>query len=441
MLYLYMATARIILDARRALADGLFPVKIRVANVKKWKFYGTLITMSEEDFEKLLKGKNLNEDLKNAKKKLEAVIKKAEDIIEKLEPFDFEVFNSRFLKKGNRSDLLFLLRDKAETFGEKEKYASQNLYNQSAAILEAYINHNRDASGSPLLTLPVSTVTTNWLYEFEKWALSVTYDKKLKGSDETVKVLKYNQTTLGMYLIRVRSIFNDIISARELSPEHYPFHKAENKNGYKIPQPINNKRPLDMDRIMELYDYVPINGGEQRAKDFFLFSYLSSGMNMVDIFKLKWQDIQNNQFTFIRKKTQAKTGGMNKITITLNDELREIIERQGSHKLGNDYIFDIIPPNASEKELLKETRIAISAINASIKRIAFKLGWEEKPSTYFARHAYSNNLMNSEVPLIFISKQLGHKDLKTTQNYLSSFTTDNAIKYQDNLLRKNDKTA
>jgi len=81
--------------------------------------------------------------------------------------------------------------------------------------------------------------------------------------------------------------------------------------------------------------------------------------------------------------------------------------------------------------------IAITGINTNLKKIALKLGWKEEPSTYFARHAYSTNLINCEVPLAFISKQLDHKDLKTTQNYLGSFSTNKATEYYTNLLDGN----
>lgn len=431
-----MATARIVLDTRREKSNGLYPVKIRIANVREWKMYGTVFSLTQDDFNKLVIGKNLNEALKPIKKKTDALIQKAESIIEKLEPFDFTVFKTRFLQKGNRSDLIFLLRDKAAAFGANEQYSSEHLYKQAADMLTTYINSNRPANAPELTTLAISTITPGWLKGLEKWALTVTYDKKVKGSTSTVKELRYNQTTLGMYLIRVRSIFNDIISAKELSPNAYPFHKADNKNGYKIPEPINNKRPLDMAKIMQFYNYSAVNTGEQAAKDFFMFSYLSSGMNMVDIFRLKWSDIVNNQFSFVRKKTEKKTGGTNKIVIPLNADLIQIIERQGSRKINNDYVFNVIPAGASEKQLLQRTRSAIAAINTAVKKIALKLGWEEEPSTYFARHAYSNNLMNSEVPLAFISKQLGHKNLKTTQNYLDSFTSEKATAYQSNLLDK-----
>jgi len=435
-----MATARIVLDTRRVKSNGLYPIKIRIAHVKDFERFGTTFSLSEDDFTKLVKGKNLNEELKPIKKKTDALIEKANGIIENLEPFDFVVFKTRFLQKGNRSDLIFLLQDKAAAFGADEKYSSQNLYNQTAEMLSAYINHDRPAGSAPLSILPVSKVTPKWLAGLEKWSLAVTYDKKVKGKKQPVTVNKYNQTTLGMYLIRVRSIFNDIISAKELSPNAYPFHKPDNKTGYKIPDPINNKRSLDLSKIIQMNNYLPATPGEQFSKDIFMFSYLASGMNMIDIFRLKWADIKNNEFSFVRKKTAAKTGGTNKISIPLNADLLRIIETHGTRKLTTDFIFDVIPADADEKELIRRTRIAITGINTNLKKIALKLGWEEQPSTYFARHAYSTNLMNREVPLAFISKQLGHKDLKTTQNYLGSFSTDKATEYHTNLLEDN-KTA
>lgn len=435
-----MATARIVLDQRKAKQDGTFPVKIRIAHVKAFQRLGTSISLTEDDFNKLMVGKNLKKDQIRDKAKLDALVLKANTIIESLEPFDFETFNTRFSQKGNRSDLIFLLTDKASEFEKDEKYASRNLYNQAAAILTDYINRNRSDKAERLTALPINTINPKWLADFEKWALKVTYQKKVKGSKEPVTELKYSRTTLGMYLIRVRAIFNEVISRKELSANAYPFHKADNKAGYKIPQGVNNKRALSMPEIMKIYNYEPQTQNELFAKDMFIFSYLASGMNTIDIFRLKWSDIKKDHFTFIRKKTENKTGGTNKITIALNVDLLAIIERHGTRKLNTGYVFNVIPANATELQLKTKTISEIASINVNLKKIASKLGITEDISTYFARHSYSTNLMNNEAPLAFISKQLGHKDLKTTQNYLDSFTTDKAAEYQSNLLDTN-KTA
>lgn len=377
-----------------------------------------------------MEGKKLGENLKPIKAKLDALISKANDIIEDLHPFSFDAFGLRFTRKGNKSDLLFLLREKAERLKAEDKHGNANLYSQAAVLLARYNSTLNKAS-----ELPITDITPKWLQAFEKWALHLRR-KTNKGE----VVAEYGKTTLGMYLIRVRSVFNDAITNNEIPRSAYPFHKADNQQGYKIPKGSNNKRALSMGEIMQIYNYETDHPAELFAKDIFIFSYLSSGMNVIDIFRLRWNDIKGDQFSFVRKKTENKTGGTNRISIVLSPDLKQIIEKHGTRKLHNNYVFNIIPSNASEIEALQKVRSAVSSINVNLKKIAKKLGITEEISTYFARHSFATNLMNNEVPLAFISKQLGHTDLKTTQNYLDSFTTEKASEYQSNLLDKN-KTA
>jgi len=91
-----------------------------------------------------------------------------------------------------------------------------------------------------------------------------------------------------------------------------------------------------------MHNYVPATPGEQFSKNIFMFSYLASRMNMIDIFRLKWSDITNNEFSFVRKKTAAKTGGTNKINTPLNSAFLRMIETHGTRKLTTDCIFDVI---------------------------------------------------------------------------------------------------
>jgi len=59
--------------------------------------------------------------------------------------------------------------------------------------------------------------------------------------------------------------------------------------------------------------------------------------------------------------------------------------------------------------------------NHYLKRIAKKIGITENISTYYARHSFATVLRNSGEPVAFISEQLGHSNVQTTENYLSSF--------------------
>lgn len=425
LLYLFMATAQLFLDTRRAKSDGNFPVKIRIGYGRKAKLFGTTVSLSEKDFAKIEIGKGkLTDELKEIKLKLDALLKKANSIIDSLAPFNIETFSTRFYQKGNRLDLLFLLKDKADKLWTLEKVGNSNLYKQAWALLSDY--HKSISASDELL---IHTVDVKWLQQFEAWA-----SKQIKIDKSGTVSQKYSKTTLGMYLIRVRAVFNDTISDQLIPNNLYPFHTPQNNKGYKIPKGTGNKRALSKEEILKIYQYQPKSASERFAKDIFMFSYLASGMNCVDIFHLRWSDIEGTKISFVRKKTAAKLGGQNKIVNLLNKDLLAIIETHGSRKIASDLIFNVIPQGANEIDALKAVRSAISSINQSLKKIAKSLGITAEISTYFARHSFSTNQMNSEVPLAFISKQLGHGSLKTTENYLSDFSTNKAEEYLSNLL-------
>ena len=317
---------------------------------------------------------------------------------------------------------MFLLTEKAGRLYKDGNISNANLYTQTANVLSKY-----HAALSTDAELKIATVTPEWLQGLESWMLQ---QKRKNGKP------KYATTTVSMYLIRVRTVFNEVIDKGELNRAAYPFRRPDNKKGYKTPAAKNNKRALTKEEIMLLYNYQTIAPREIFARDFFIFSYLASGMNPSDAFRLKWTDIKDGQFSFTRKKTEKKARGANKITITLTPDLIRIMETHGSHKLGNDYIFNILTPGMNAKEIVNASKKAITSININLKKIASKIGITAAISLYFARHSYSTILMNSEAPVAFISQQLGHADIKTTQNYLGSFTSKKTEEYHTSLLDK-----
>ena len=426
-----MVTVSLYHDTRRKKDDGTYPVKLRIGVGRKAHLLKTNISLSESDFLKVITGKNQTEDIKRASKRLKKYTDKANDIIDSIEPFNYEIFDRLFNQSGDRTDLLFLLREKAEIFDSEDKIGSRNLYLQTANLLQKYVVETaKNTKSSP--TLPLSVVTADWLRKFEKWSLSLKYIKK--GKVDAGSEPMYSATTISMYMIRVRAIFNDCISNKEIDPSIYPFHRSDNKNGYKLPKAANSKRPLTKDDIVSIYKFDKLTEVQSLHKALFIFSYLANGMNMADILTLKWKDVNSDHFTFIRRKTATKLSSSIVISVPLNKQLIEIISRYGTDRSKSERVFGMIPDNAGEREIKRVVSIVVTSINTTLKRIASTLGITEKISTYFARHSYSNNLMNSEAPIAFISKQLGHQDIKTTQAYLDSFSTSKAAKYQENLL-------
>ncbi|RZJ74517.1 MAG: hypothetical protein EOO47_21045 [Flavobacterium sp.] len=407
-----MANASLFLDTRRALADGLFRVRIRVTDNRSSKYFALPYSYDEAKYKKIVEGKYLTSpDDKKSHRAITAELKKAQAIIEDLEPFSFPSFTLRFTSVGDRGDIISLLTQRAEDLKSDEKFGSSNLYKQAANLFTRYAKEKHKES-----FLKISDLNAKELHTFEAWA------KK-----------SHSLTTIGMYMVRTKAVFNTLIRSGELNKASYPFGKKEH-GLYPIPKATNAKRPLKLEEIMMIYNFEAQTDVHAFAKDIFLFSYLASGMNLYDIFKLKRSDFDKDRFSFIRKKTEHKKS--DKITVLLNDDLRKIIEKHGVHVIGSEYLFKVLKPGMTALEQNKTIRSTITSINQALKSIAKKIGIPETISSYYARHSFSNILMQSEAPLAFISKKLGHSDLATTQNYLDQFTKESEEQYTANLLKK-----
>ncbi len=401
--YLVMANAYLFLDTRRALADGSYKVRLRISNERKSKYFSIPYSFkSDKDFNTALKkDTSINKNLDRANK-----------IIAELEPFSFDAFEKRYNSKGDRTDIISMLNEVADSKRSEGKISSANLYQQAANLFLKYATEKKKEK-----YLKVESLTVKELKDFEAWAVE-------NG---------YSLTTIGMYLIRTKAVFNSLIRTGEVKKAKYPF--GLKKDGlYPIPKANNAKRPLSVAEIMLLFNFEAETDLQSFSRDIFIFSYLANGMNFYDIFKLRWSDIDKDQFTFVRTKTAHKKD--DKIVVRLNEDLNAIIERHGKRQIGNDYIFSVLKSKMTKEAEHKAVRCKVTSINQCLKIIARKVGIPETISGYFARHSFANNLMNSEAPLAFISKKLGHSDIKTTMQYTSSFTVEKDDQYTSNLLQK-----
>jgi integrase/recombinase XerD len=87
----------------------------------------------------------------------------------------------------------------------------------------------------------------------------------------------------------------------------------------------------------------------------------------------------------------------------------------------------IIKQRAKIKDVTKR-------INKYMRRIGIALGIDTDLTTYSARHSFSTMLKRSGASTEFIGESLGHKDKRTTENYLDSFEDETKLTYQNMLL-------
>src|SRR6185312_13724821 len=112
----------------------------------------------------------------------------------------------------------------------------------------------------------------------------------------------------------------------------YPF------NEYTIGTASKSKDVLYPEQIEALWNYKATVYGEKRAKDYWFFLYLSSGMNLKDALNLKGANLKGDVITFIRSKTSKTKTDVEEIIVYLHAEARKIIEKWGDINT-DDHLF------------------------------------------------------------------------------------------------------
>jgi integrase/recombinase XerD len=123
------------------------------------------------------------------------------------------------------------------------------------------------------------------------------------------------------------------------------------------------------------------------------------------------------------------------ITVFINEEMRDIISRWGtSDKSPDNYIFPFLENGMTPLRQYEVVQLLLGLINEWMSRIREKLGIEKKVTTYVVRHSFSTILKRSGASTEYIQEALGHHDIRTTENYLDSFSREVKKEFANKLL-------
>jgi integrase len=325
--------------------------------------------------------------------------------------FSFAGFLNQFNDKPrNKSSVLEALRTRHKELTESNRISTAITYQYTIKSIEDYLKYIKRKN------LVFAAITPEWLQSFEDW---------MTANDKSI-------TTTGIYLRNLRTMLNQAIEEGILPRENYPF----SKNRYQIPSARNTKKALSIQNIKKFIEHPPETDAEARAKDLWLFSYLCNGVNMKDIVRLKYKNLDAKRISFVRAKTERSTKAHQKsITAIRIPEINAIIEKWGNKcNEPDDYVFPILRDGDSLEREHEKIQQAVKTINKYTKRIGKELGFEMSLTTYTARHSFATVLKRSGAPIEFISESLGHNNLKTTESYLGSFEDETKESYQRKLL-------
>jgi integrase/recombinase XerD len=339
------------------------------------------------------------------RKVFDKIVADADKLIQEMEPFSFDGFREIYLVKEtpeNKSDMFSQFEAYILKLHNEERIGTADLYRYVLKSLRLFHKKKR---------LPFEAITVKFLQRYEKYLIE---------NDTAL-------TTVGIYQRHLRAIFNQ-------RPEKLNIPNPYGKEKYQIPRPKGRKKALSTEELKKLFAYQPPTGSqEEYFLDVWKAIFQLNGLNVTDLLNLKWRNIEGGFIYFVRQKTKRTNNETTEIKIPYSDGIKQIFDQHGSKKEPGNYIFPVLNFDMNATRQREAIRDFTKQINKYVDRVAKKLEIETRVTTYVGRHSYATQLMRHGAPAEFISKQLGHSDIKTTNAYLAGFEDETLRQWQEKL--------
>ena len=163
----------------------------------------------------------------------------------------------------------------------------------------------------------------------------------------------------------------------------------------------------------------------QMARDLFLFSFCTYGMDFNDICHLKKTDISDGWITYTRRKTGLE------VKVKIHPMAQEVMNRWPSKTI---YVFPLLK-SASKERTYREYKTAIDLQNKMLGMLSKMLGGGVSLKTVSAKESWAVLAYESGMPLPQITKAMGYTSDMSKIGFLGPLLrSDNIEDCNDSLL-------
>ena len=216
------------------------------------------------------------------------------------------------------------------------------------------------------------------------------------------------QNARSIHLRDIRAVFNFAID--EEMTDLYPFRK------FKIKSTPTMKRSLSADDI-RMIATMPLLPWQEEYRDVFMLIFYLIGINIVDLFSLTHENVQNGRIVYTRRKTKRI------YSIKIEPEAQEILER----RKGTTHLIDVADRYKDHTNFTSRFNKALKTFGTwevdehHKQKVRYKPYWDFL-SSYWARHSWATIAYNDcNIPVDVISQALGHSmGSKITMVYINT---------------------
>lgn len=290
-----MATLKAVVDHRKA--DGTYCVKIRLTHNRKALYIPTMIYVTDRELTKSKKIKDTNVVMTT--NKIIDGMRSAILSIENVNLMTCEQLRDAMLKVYNGKDTFKLdFYEYALTQIAKMKPATALSHMTAINNLKKYKNH-----------LDINDITNKFIISF-----------KSHLNDNGV-----SKNSINLYLTKIQHIIN--LAKDEFNDDdNIRVNVRQFKKGVIERNDPSEHRVLTATQIRRIATFTG-DRYENFARDIFILSFCLIGINIVDLYNLKKKDVQNGILTYNRAKTKDRRADKARISIRIEEEAMNIIQR------------------------------------------------------------------------------------------------------------------
>ncbi len=387
-----MVYYKLILDTRRAKADGLYPIFVRITYNKTNTTITTGVRIRKEhwDANKQLVIR-LNENFQKLNHTISEIYLKVQKAILKLqEENQFSIEELKLLISDKH-----IPRVKAPNFKEFSEQLIREL-------------HQINKTGNALIYQTASNRLLNYCKNDKLSFKDINYTF-LENFKRQLITENVRQNSISNYLRTIRAIYNRAIKARLIDRSYYPF------NELTIKSERTAKRAVLINDIKKLYNLdLKEKSREWHARNYFFLSFSLIGISFSDMAYLKPSNIIHGRLVYKRRKTHKD------YSIKLTALAQSVLNHYNSEK----YLLPILPNAIIEDSLLAKKLIRqwIKTTNKWMNNLGEKCDLSEPLTTYVARHTWATTAKRLGYSNELIAEAMGHEyGNKITNIYLDNF--------------------
>jgi integrase len=374
-------------------ANGEYPIVLQIIKNRKVKIISLGIFGNPQTWnskESLFKTNHINATILNTK--LEKIKLRARLILLEFEEedisFTLEEFESKFRTTSNETLSVFEYWNEIIAEMESaERFGNADVNKDTERSLRKFHGSNK---------LSFSQIT---VYFLEKYEVFLRTNGGTNGG-------------IGVKMRAIRALYNSAIRRGFVKKSRYPF--VDYKISKLKSSPIKRALPIDFIRKIEALDGLNSNR-LSNARNYFLFSFYTRGMNFTDMALLKWSDISENRIFYKRNKTKVN------FNIKILPPIQEILnfyKLNGNH---TNYVFPILyRGDYSPKQIQNRKKKMLKEYNNDLKLIAALCDINKSFTSYAARHSFANCLVQNGTSIDIVSQSMGHSSVIVTKAYVKN---------------------